>query len=180
MDLPDTLEACRTIRLSERGSTMSEFWVARNGERYGPYTQEQLVEYYQSGQVLPSDQVCRPGSQEWVIASSMSELSGVQDAASSSPPPLHNETIKDVPAVNLVGPILVTLFCCLPFGIVSIVFASQVPTKVAQNDLAGAQTAAASARNWMMWGFIIGLVFNLLGFGVYIFAGLAAVAGNGP
>ena len=81
---------------------------------------------------------------------------------------------QNVPVVSLVGPILVTIFCCLPFGVVSIVFATQVPTKIAQNDIAGAQAAAASAKNWMMWGFIIGLVANLIGLGAYTFGLIAA------
>ena len=152
---------------------VSEYWVARNGERFGPYTKDQLVEYYRSGQIHPSDQVCRPDSQEWVIASSMSELSNMTTESPATPPPNQN-----VPVVSLVGPILVTIFCCLPFGIVSIVFATQVPTKAAQNDLAGAQAAAVSAKNWMMWGFIIGLVANLIGLGAYTF-GIIATSGPG-
>ena len=156
---------------------MSEYWVARSGERYGPYTKDQLVEYYNSGQVLPTDQVCRPGSEEWVVASTMSELSG--GSAGSAPAPPAGPSGINVPVVSLVGPILVTIFCCLPFGIVSIVYATQVPTKVAQNDLAGAQSAAVNAKNWMMWGFIIGLVANLLGFGFYAFAAFAQLAAQG-
>lgn len=59
---------------------------------------------------------------------------------------------------DLVGPILVTLFCCLPFGIVSIVYASQVPTKVAANDIEGAKLAAKTSKTWMVWGLITGLI----------------------
>ena len=151
---------------------MSEYWVARNGERYGPYSLEQLTEYYKSGQVLPSDQVCRPGSQEWVIASSMSELSNLSNT-SQAPPTLN----QNVPNASLVGPILVTLFCCMPFGIVGIVYAAQVQSKVAGNDIAGAQASATAAKNWTMWGFIIGLLPNLIFFGIAflspIFAGPA-------
>ncbi len=41
----------------------------------------------------------------------------------------------------LVQAILVTAFCCLPFGIVSIVFAAQVNGKVAAGDVRGARGA---------------------------------------
>lgn len=156
---------------------MSEYWVARDGERYGPYTHDQLVEYYKSGQVLPTDQVCRPGTQEWVIASSMSELS-------DNTPPAAPATAKPsaptgvVPSIGLAGPILVTLFCCLPFGVVSIVYATQVPTKVAANDMAGAELAAKTARSWMNWGFIIGLVVNVLVWGFYAVLVIAGAASN--
>ena len=43
---------------------------------------------------------------------------------------------------HLVWAILSTLFCCLPLGIVSIVFAAQVDGKRAAGDLAGAQEAS--------------------------------------
>jgi len=52
------------------------------------------------------------------------------------------------PANNLVWAILTTLFCCLPFGIVSIVFAAQVDGKYNSGDYAGAVASSKSARTW--------------------------------
>ena len=107
---------------------------------------------------LPTDQVCRPGTQEWVVASSLPELSG----GTPAPPPAATVTTEPtnnaVVSSDLVGPILVTLFCCLPFGIVSIVYASQVPGKLAMNDVAGAQQASKASKTWALLGFIIGLL----------------------
>ena len=48
-----------------------------------------------------------------------------------------NTTSSYVPN-HLVWAILSTLFCCLPLGIVSIVFAAQVNGKLAAGDVAGA------------------------------------------
>ncbi len=48
----------------------------------------------------------------------------------------------------LVQAILVTIFCCLPFGIVSIVFAAQVNGKVAAGDYAGATATSNKAKTW--------------------------------
>jgi Interferon-induced transmembrane protein len=62
------------------------------------------------------------------------------------------------PSSHLVFAILVTIFCCLPFGIVSIVKASQVSGLWAQGRYAEAQQSSASARKWAMWGAIIGLI----------------------
>lgn len=42
------------------------------------------------------------------------------------------------PDNNLVWAILSTFLCCMPFGIVSIVFAAQVDGKYAMGDYAGA------------------------------------------
>jgi hypothetical protein len=58
----------------------------------------------------------------------------------------------------LVQSILVTLFCCLPFGIVSIVYASQVNTKLGVGDIAGAQLASDNAKKWSWISFGVGIV----------------------
>ena len=68
----------------------------------------------------------------------------------------------------LVQAILVTLFCCIPFGIVSIVYAAQVNTKLAAGDYAGAMDASRKAKTWSWWSFGIGLVFGLAYFGLMI------------
>ena len=48
---------------------------------------------------------------------------------------------------NLVWAILSTLFCCLPAGIVSIVYAAQVNGKLAAGDIAGAQESRPRPRS---------------------------------
>ena len=58
----------------------------------------------------------------------------------------------------LVYSILVTFFCCLPFGIVAIVYAAQVSGKLAGGDLAGAVQSSNSARTWCWVSFGVGLV----------------------
>jgi Interferon-induced transmembrane protein len=49
---------------------------------------------------------------------------------------------------NMVWAILTTLFCCLPFGIVSIVYAAQVDGRRAAGDIDGARIAADKAQFW--------------------------------
>lgn len=56
----------------------------------------------------------------------------------------------------LVESILVTIFCCLPFGIAGIVFASQVNAKHALADYQGALKASREARRWTLIGFFVG------------------------
>jgi len=58
----------------------------------------------------------------------------------------------------LVWSILVTLFCCLPFGIVAIVKSSQVNGLWAQGRYAEAQASAESAKKWVMWSVIVGII----------------------
>ncbi|MBC8034244.1 MAG: CD225/dispanin family protein [Chitinophagaceae bacterium] len=57
----------------------------------------------------------------------------------------------------LVESILVTIFCCLPFGIAGIVFASQVNSKYAAGDHTGAVEASKNAAKWTKIGFFVGL-----------------------
>jgi hypothetical protein len=59
---------------------------------------------------------------------------------------------------NLALAIIVTVLCCLPFGIVGIVQAAQVNGKVQAGDIAGAEECARKARKWSLWGLAIGLL----------------------
>ena len=83
------------------------------------------------------------------------------------------------PKNYLVESILVTIFCCLPFGIAGIVFASQVNSKYASGDYEGAIKASEDAKKWMKWGLIAGIIVVVL-YLVFLFAlgGLEMVGGD--
>lgn len=83
------------------------------------------------------------------------------------------------PKNYLVESILVTIFCCLPFGIAGIVFASQVNSKFNSGDIEGANKASQDAKKWMKWGLISGVVFLVLYF-IFLFAmgGMAMMGGQ--
>ncbi|MCW0393893.1 CD225/dispanin family protein [Xanthomonas sacchari] len=70
---------------------------------------------------------------------------------------------------NLVWAILTTLFCCLPLGIVSIVYASQVNTKLAAGDVAGARDSSDKARKWAIYSAITSVVLIVL-YLIFLFA----------
>lgn len=79
---------------------------------------------------------------------------------------------------NYLIPAIISIFCCMPLGIVAVIFATQVNGKVAAGDLAGAADASKKAK---LFSFIaIGL--GLLGVLLYVvwvvlIVGLSA-AGN--
>lgn len=75
----------------------------------------------------------------------------------------------------LVQAILTTLFCCLPFGIVSIVYAAQVNGKVAAGDRAGALESSRKAKTWAWVALGTGLV---LIFGYVFLSVVAGLAGS--
>jgi hypothetical protein len=68
-------------------------------------------------------------------------------------PPPASGTTTTVP--NYLIPAIISLFCCLPGGIVAVIFAAQVNGKVQAGDIEG---ATASAKKAKMFSFIsIGL-----------------------
>jgi predicted secreted protein len=80
------------------------------------------------------------------------------------------------PNNHLVWSILVTLFCCLPLGIVAIVKSSQVNGLWAQGQYAEAQASADSAKKFIVWSVVIGIVVGIIYAIIAIAGGL--MAGN--
>ncbi len=68
------------------------------------------------------------------------------------------------PSNYLVWSILSTLFCCLPLGVASIVFAAQVDGKYNSGDYAGAVEASAKAKKFAIWAALVGVVVVALYF----------------
>ena len=58
----------------------------------------------------------------------------------------------------LVEAILVTLFCCLTFGIAAIVNAANVNGRYDAGDHEGARRASEQARKWTRVAFILGIL----------------------
>lgn len=70
--------------------------------------------------------------------------------------------LQTPPKNYLVESILVTLFCCMPFGVVGLVFAAQVNSKFESGDVTGAIKSSKEAKKWMKWSLYIGLTVILL------------------
>jgi hypothetical protein len=62
----------------------------------------------------------------------------------------------------LVESILVTIFCCLPFGIVGIINAANVNSRFDAGDLDGAVRASNEAGKWTKIGFFIGIAIGVI------------------
>ena len=87
-----------------------------------------------------------------------------QGGGYGAPPPAPSYEgggVQGTPPPNyLVWAILSTIFCCLPFGIASIVFAAQVNGKWNSGDHAGAQDSSAKAKRFAIIAAVVGVVVN--------------------
>ena len=114
-----------------------------------------------------------------------SELRRIETPGMDVPPPPQPEMQTSYapqssqPSVPnyLVQAILTTIFCCLPLGIVSIVYAAQVNGKVAAGDRAGALESSRNARMWAWISFGAGLVV-IVGYLLLVLLGVIAEIGG--
>lgn len=94
-------------------------------------------------------------------------------------PPPASGTPSTVP--NYLVLAIISLFCCLPLGVVAIIFAAQVNGKVAAGDTAGALDASKKAKMFSyisiglgLAGIVCYVLLLLLGIGM----GVAGSAGS--
>lgn len=108
------------------------------------------------------------------------EWQGQQPQGWQTPPPAGwggqqpGWPAQQQPDNYLVWAILCTVLCCLPFGIVSIVYSNKVAGLWAQGRYPEAQEAANNAKKWAIIGAITGPIVTVI-FMVIYFAFIAAV-----
>ena len=90
--------------------------------------------------------------------------------------PQSNQNRRYPPKNHLVEAILVTLFCCLPFGIVGIINAARVENAFYSGDEMEAERLSREALKWSKIGLFIGIGVYLLYIVFVVLAGLLAVA----
>lgn len=77
------------------------------------------------------------------------------------PQPAYQQQYNDIPPMPqtyLVWSILATIFCCLPFGIVAIVYSSGVESAYNRGDYATAASKSKTALNWIIASAITGVL----------------------
>lgn len=167
-----------------------QWYYSKNGTQLGPVEEGELRAKIASGEISSADLVWREGMTDWLPSAKVPELAGVAAAtapayappapptsgvAGGSPytPPVA--TPQAAAAVDIPNylwqSIVVTIFCCWPFGIPAIVFAAKVDGLKTRGDIAGAQAASKSAKTWC--GVSVGV-----GVGVFILWILLAIIGG--
>ena len=77
----------------------------------------------------------------------------------------------------MVFSVLTTMCCCVPFGIVAIIYSFKVSKLLSLGDITGATEASKKAKLWiivaLIVGIIVGIIYSILAFmGVFAFYGL--------
>lgn len=135
-----------------------EYYILVNGGKQGPFSLEELY----TKNISPSTMVWKTGLEDWVMAKDMPELTDLLANMPPEPPKSNAGNNYSMPKTWLVESILVTLFCCLPFGIVGIVYSSQISSYFNHGNYAAAEEASRNAGKWTKIGFFTGISVYVL------------------
>lgn len=147
---------------------------------YPPGPQEGSPEW-QAGQHPPEWQA-PPPPPGWQAGPQPPDWQGQQPGWQPPPPPggwpqpQPGWQGQQEPDNYLVWAILSTVLCCLPFGIVSIVYSNKVSGLWAQGRYAEAHEAASNAKKWAIIGAIVGAVSAVIFVLLYAVAGVLVVS----
>ena len=153
---------------------MASYHVARDGQEIGVFEQDVLSSKVADGTVRVTDLCWTSGMEKWVGVGQV--LSSLGDATPLGGGPANQNPVwsspggggarPPMPPNHLVWSILVTILCCLPFGIVAIVYSSKVEPRYLAGDIVGAQQAASNAKLWCWISFGIGIAATVGFFGL--------------
>lgn len=80
----------------------------------------------------------------------------------AGPEPLVRHQQGEKPATYLVLSIIVTILCCLPFGIIGIIYASKVDSCWNAGNFDEARENSRKAKTWALVGLVLGFVTYLI------------------
>jgi hypothetical protein len=165
-----------------------QWYYSKNGRQLGPVEESELRAKLASGEVAQTDLVWRDGMGDWRPAGGVPELARpvahvlpVSFEKPGEASPYAAPATRDIAPASY-GPlipnylwqsIVVTIFCCWPFGIPAIVYSSKVDGLRASGDIQGAMAASASAKNWCLaavlsWVVLVVLAIILSALGVWV------------
>ncbi|GGQ43792.1 hypothetical protein BKA00_002263 [Actinomadura coerulea] len=91
-----------------------------------------------------------------------------------APPPPPSSGAGSPPPNHLPWAIATTILCCLPAGVVSIVYAAQVNSKWSAGDQAGAIKSSNNAKTWAIVSAVLGVIVGA----IYFFVAMAGNSGS--
>lgn len=171
---------------------MKKYFYTDGTTSLGPFTLEEL----RNEGIKVDTLVWFQGMKEWQRADSVDELKVLfetppaitvekeepqqsQQAPQATQAPVYTQQQQRYaipPKTWLVESILVTIFCCMPFGVIGIINASKVESLFAAGEIDAANKASAEAKKWVSLGFWIMLGFWVLYFGSALIFGVLDIA----
>ena len=156
-----------------------EWFYVKDGQQVGPFTTEALAAKKDSGEVAPTDLIWKEGMTDWLPIQQVAEFGGVQPPAPQAGPPAMQAPPAGGPQPKIESylwqAIVVTLLCCMPLGVVGIVYAAKVDDLVASGQIDRAHIAAANAKKFTMIGFWVGLAVVVAYIGLVFLGALAGM-----
>jgi len=149
-----------------------------NGVDYVAPDLATLQQWANEGRLLPDTFVWIESMQAHRKAAEVPGMSFGGQRGYAQPPPqgaadyprqnyAYPTTYEKVPN-NLILAIFSTVCCCLPFGVASIVYASQVDGHSQRGDIVKARESADKARNWAIASIVCGFIANIVYFGLML------------
>ncbi|MGL5683790.1 MAG: CD225/dispanin family protein [Marinifilaceae bacterium] len=136
-----------------------KYFYSDGSNQFGPFTLSELKDQNITRKTL----VWYEGMAQWQEAGCLAELSSLFNM---TPPPVNpsvdNNTRPTPPRTWLLESILVTLFCCLPLGVVGIIYAAKVDTAYSRGDYEMSRYYSKEAGRWVKIGFWVTLVSSIL------------------
>lgn len=146
-----------------------EYWVSINNNQVGPMSLDEVIALNPSANML----VWHPGMPDWDKAANLPELAHLfgadyeecvdsQTIETEPQPQPQQETApaEPCPPNYLVWTVLVTVMCCVPLGVISLIYSSQVKTKYNAGDIEGAKKASSKTELWLILAFVLGLIYQ--------------------
>lgn len=152
---------------------MKKYFYSDGTNNYGPFTLDELKEK----KISRETKIWFQELGEWKSAGEVPELTEIfklvpPSIAKTNYNSMENLNNQRPPKTWLVESILVTLFCCLPFGIAGIVNAAKVESRFYAGDIEGANRSSADAKKWTTISFWIGIAVGV----IYLIVVIAGVA----
>lgn len=151
-----------------------EYYILVNGGKQGPFTLEEIY----TKQISPSTMVWKTGLADWVMAKDLPELTELLANMPPEPPRSNAGTNYTMPKTWLVESILATLFCCIPFGIVGLIYSTQISSYFNHGNYAAAEEASRNAGKWTKIAFFTGIAIYLLYFIFYAMIGVSFIGAS--
>lgn len=139
------------------------YYLDANRQRRGPITPD---DFLRCG-ITPDTLVWKNGMSDWRAAGTLPELASRFIApppppASGSMPGTAASASEAKPDNYLIWSILTTVLCCLPFGVVAIVYSAKVDSLWNTGDRAGAYDAAKNAKLFNIISAVGGIVAGII------------------